>query len=426
MQNDSVQSAKPQQPNRTPVRKAFRIFLKGIFGVLVTVIALLAALLLTKWREHDTPIRLSAPTGNSAVGRATFAWGDEKGPPVDESAGPPVTTTRVLVWMWYPATPTGGQTTAEYLPSAWRAALASHQGRFMSSFFKRDPSIVRTHSFSNAPVSPEQPQYPVVLLRAGGSALTTDFTTMAEDLASHGYFVVGFDVPYLSFVVVLPDGRVVPRLPRYGVENASANLADPLIAKLLSIWTSDTKFVVDQLQRLNKDTASQFRGRMDLARLGMFGHSFGGATALQFCHDDSRCRAAADLDGIPFGSVVREGLTKPCMFVLSDHSHEMSDPSSQQVLGEIESIYKRLPDGRLYMVIQNANHFSFSDQMLLNSQIAIHLLQLARKFGGLDGRRGLAISADYIHTFFDVYLKGAPVASLTSLVRKYPEVRIEP
>jgi hypothetical protein len=105
---------------------------------------------------------------------------------------------------------------------------------------------------------------------------------------------------------------------------------------------------------------------------------------------------------------------------------KMSDPSSQQVLGEIESIYKRLPDGRLYMVIQNANHFSFSDQMLLNSQIAIHLLQLARKFGGLDGRRGLAISADYIHTFFDVYLKGAPVASLTSLVRKYPEVRIEP
>jgi pimeloyl-ACP methyl ester carboxylesterase len=159
---------------------------------------------------------------------------------------------------------------------------------------------------------------------------------LAEDLASHGYFVVGFDAPYRSFVVVLPEGRIVPRLPQYNVENANGNLADPVIGKLLGMWTSDTKFVVDRLQKLNEDKASEFRGRMDLNRLGMFGHSFGGATALQFCHDDSRCRATVDLDGIPFGSVVREGLTKPCMFVLSDHTREMSDPSSHQVISEIQ------------------------------------------------------------------------------------------
>ena len=163
---------------------------------------------------------------------------------------------------------------------------------------------------------------------------------------------------------------------------------------------------------------------MDLGRLGMVGHSFGGATALQFCHDDSRCRAAVDLDGIPFGSVVREGLNKPCMFVLSDHSRELSDPSSQQVLGEIESIYKRLPRGSLYVVIHNANHFSFSDQILLNSQILIHLLQRTKRFGNLDGRRGLAISAEYVHTFFDLSLKGAPATSMTSLLMKYPEVQV--
>lgn len=418
-----MQGTKSQDQNRTLVRKTLRVFLKGILGVLVIVITVVAALLLITWREHDTAITLPAPTGSFTVGRVTFAWDDETS--VDQS--PETQAGReVLVWMWYPATADKGETTAEYLPSSWRAALARYQGRFMSSFFKRDPSLVRTHSFSNAPVSPEQSQYPVVLMRAGGSALTTDFTTLAEDLASHGYFVVGFDSPYRSFVVVLPDGRVVPRMPQYNVENANGNLGDPMIGKLLAMWTSDTKFVVDRLQRLNVDTASQFRGRMDLVRLGTFGHSFGGATALQFCHDDSRCRAAADLDGIPFGSVVREGLMKSCMFVLSDHHAEMSDASSHQVLGEIESIYKRLPHGRLYMVIHNANHFSFSDQILLNSQIVIHLLQRTRRFGGLDGQRGLAISADYVHTFFDVSLKGAPAASLTNLVMKYPEVQVEP
>lgn len=33
----------------------------------------------------------------------------------------------------------------------------------------------------------------------------------------------------------------------------------------------------------------------------------------------------------------------------------------------------RLPNGRLYAVIRNANHFSFSDQTLINSQVAVHL-----------------------------------------------------
>lgn len=409
---------------QTTIRHAVRVFLKILVRILVIVMTGISALLLIMWREHDTVITLPAPTGSFKVGRVTFAWVDDTS--ADPSAEVPATQRQVLVWMWYPATPPANETTAEYLPSAWRAALASRQGRFMRSFFKRDPSVVRTHSFSSAPVSRELSQYPVVLLRAGGSALTTDFTTLAEDLASHGYFVVGFDAPYRSFVVVLPDGRAVPARPQYNVENANGNLADPVIGKLLAMWSSDAKFVVDRLQRLNQETASEFKGRMALDRLGIFGHSFGGATALEFCHDDSRCRAAADLDGIPFGSVVREGLTKPCMFILSDHSREMSDPSSHQVLEEIESIYNRLPDGRLYAVIHNANHFSFSDQILLNSQVAIHLLQHARRFGSLEGRRGLAISADYVHTFFDLYLKDAPAASLTGLVTRYPEVQVEP
>jgi pimeloyl-ACP methyl ester carboxylesterase len=419
-----VNVATSQPPQKTFVRKALRFVLKFALGIFVIAVTFVVALLLMMWREHRTTITLPSPRGTFAVGRVTFAWTDDT--PVDELAKTPATRRQVLAWVWYPATPPDGEPTAEYLPAAWRAALASRQGRFMSSFFKRDPSVVRTHSFSNAPVSPEESQYPVVLLRAGGSALTTDFTTVAEDLASYGYFVVGFDAPYRSFVAVLPDGHVVARAQQYNVENADGNLADPVIGKLLAMWTSDAKFVVDQLQRLNEDKAGTFGGRIDLNRLGVFGHSFGGATALQFCHDDLRCKAAVDLDGIPFGSVVREGLNKPCMFLLSDHSREMSDPSSHQVLAEIESIYDRLPDGRLYAVIRDANHFSFSDQILLNSQIAIHLLQHTVRFGRLDGRRGLTISSDYVHAFFDVYLKGAPASSLTGLVTKYPEVQISP
>lgn len=397
--------------------------MKAAAAIAVVMLVSVAILLFVMWRQHGAAISLPAPTGPFAVGRATFAWTNPAQD--DELAASPGSKRQVLVWMWYPAIHSRTDVPAEYLPAAWRAALAQRLGMPMRSFFKHDPAQVRTHSVSGAMISPAERAYPVVLLRAGGSALTIDFTTLAEDLASHGFFVVGYDAPYRSFVVVLPDGRAIARLPTANVENANGNLADPLTGKLLAMWTGDAKFIVDQLQRLNDDASNPSHGRMDLQRLGMFGHSFGGATALEFCHQDARCKAALDMDGIPFGSVVTQGLSKPGMFLLSDHSAEMGDPESHQVLGEIQSIYDRLPNGRLYAVIRQASHFSFSDQILLNSPAAMGLLRLAG-VGGLDGRRGLAISSAYVHTFFDVYLNGAPAASLASLAAKFPEVHIEP
>jgi len=189
------------------------------------------------------------------------------------------------------------------------------------------------------------------------------------------------------------------------------------------MWTSDTNFVVSQLQHLNAaDPSGKFTGRLDIQRLGMFGHSFGGATALQFCHDDSRCKAGIDMDGAPYGSVVREGLKQPFMFILSDHSHDLPDSASGQIHANFQSIYDRLPNGRLFITIRGANHFSFSDQMLLKSHYVIGLLCIFG-FGGLDGRRGLVITADYVHTFFDVYLKDAPAALLDKPSQLYPEVQ---
>ena len=153
--------------------------------------------------------------------------------------------------------------------------------------------------------------------------------------------------------------------------------------------------------------------------------SFGGAQALQFCHDDIRCKAGIDIDGAPFGSVVQEGLKQPFMFLLSDHSRERSGPASMQIGADIHSIYGRLPDGRFLITIRGAHHFSCSDQALLKSSLLMRVLTSVAGFGKLDPHRGLAITATYVHTFFDVYLKGAPSTLLTSVASQYPEVQVE-
>jgi predicted dienelactone hydrolase len=396
---------------------------KGVAALALFAVAGLAVLLALLWCDHKTEITLPAPMGRFAVGRTTYTWVNDA--ETDELAPPPGAKREVVAWIWYPAATSPSAAPVEYLPAAWRAALAQHSGVLMSRFFTRDLSLVHAHSASAPQVSPEQRSYPVVILRAGGGALTTDFTTLAEDLASHGYVVAGFDAPYRTFVVVLPDNRVVNRPPTSDPDSLQAGQTDRLINRLLPMWTSDTKFVVSQLERLNAaDPSGKFAGRLDLQRLGMFGHSFGGATALQFCHDDPRCKAGIDIDGAPYGRVVRDGLTQPFMFILSDHSRE-PDAETGPVEANIHSIYDRLPDGRLLVTIRGANHFSFSDQMLQKSNYLIGLLRLFG-FGRLDARRGLAITAAYVHTFFDVYLKGAPSTQLTGLSTQYPEVQVGP
>jgi pimeloyl-ACP methyl ester carboxylesterase len=401
-----------------------RRLIKGLAALAIFAVLGLAMLLALLWREHKTEITLPAPTGHFAVGRTTYAWVNNT--QMDELAPSSGAKREVLVWIWYPSAAATSAAPVEYLPAPWRLALAQHSGVLMSQFFTRDLSLVRAHSTSDPEVSSEQRPYPVVIMRAGGGALTADFTTLAEDLASHGYIVVGFDAPYRTFVVVLPDNRIVIRPATNDPENLQADQANRLINRLLPMWTSDTKFVVSQLEQLNAaDPSGKFTGRLDMQRLGMFGHSFGGATALQFCHDDPQCKAGIDMDGAPYGSVVQDGLKQPFMFILSDHSHDLPDSASGQIHANFQSIYDRLPNGRLFITIRGANHFSFSDQMLLKSHYVIRLLCMFG-FGGLDGRRGLTITADYVRTFFDVYLKEAPVALLNNPSQLYPEVQFFP
>jgi pimeloyl-ACP methyl ester carboxylesterase len=195
--------------------------------------------------------------------------------------------------------------------------------------------------------------------------------------------------------------------------------------RLLTAWTADTAFVLNRLEQLNaSDASAKFTGRLDMMRIGVFGHSFGGAAAALFCHEDSRCKAGIDVDGAPHGSVIQAGIDRPFMFLLSDHSHE-SDLESRQILANMQSIYDRLPvDGRLRIVIRGANHFLFSDDgALLKSHMVLRTL---RKLGilGIDGRRQLSVTAYCVHSFFDAYLEKTGPSRLKISSPLYPEIQV--
>src|SRR3984893_6929602 len=260
----------------------------GVVVALFAVVAI-AVLLGLMWLDHNRETTLPTPTGPFAVGRTTYVWRDPAH--LDPLAPQPDTKRELFAWIWYPAVPPQpSQTVDEYLPAPWRTALERQSGVLFTQFLTRDLSRVRTHSIRDAEVSPQNRSYPVVLMRAGLAALTTDYTALAEDLASHGYVVVGFDAPYRSFVVVFPDGRAIARAPQNDADLVSGSEQEHLANKLVQAWSTDMGFALDQLERLNpSDPTGRFLGRLDMQRVGVFGHSLGGATALQFCHDVARC-----------------------------------------------------------------------------------------------------------------------------------------
>ena len=160
---------------------------------------------------------------------------------------------------------------------------------------------------------------------------------------------------------------MIARSPQNNMDLVGGPQADQLANKLVRSWTADTGFALDQLERMNtSDPSGRFLGRLDMQRVGVFGHSLGGATALLFCHDDSRCKAGIDVDGAPLSNVVAEGVTQPFMFLLSDHSGSRTTRRrprrSVRPRANIRSIYDRLPgDRRLQIVIECAYHYMFSD-----------------------------------------------------------------
>ena len=320
------------------------------------VIVLLALLgIAALWIERKIPIELPAPTGPFAVGRTIEEW---------RANGHDV-----VAWIWYPAVPGGA--TDDYVPAAMRA----HAGGGPLGFLTHDWAKVRPHALRNAAVRPGS--YPVAIFRGGASAPIVNYTTLIEDLASHGYVVVGFDAPGRTSLL----GRTAQNNPELCRDTACYN-------RLLTLWVSDIGFALDRLNG---------RFHADLSRAGVFGHSFGGSQAAQFCADDPRCKAGIDVDGILLGDVAQKGIHKPFMFLLSDHGNE---PGSDRIKADIQSVYDRLPpDARRYVVLPGASHWAFSDDG------AVLKSGLLRALFRIHGRRQLAATAENIHGFFDATLK---------------------
>lgn len=370
------------------------------------------------WRLHSREVVLPAPAGPYPVGRVEYDWVDpNRIDPLSETPGQP---RKLNAWIWYPSkAPAPEVTPAPYLPPEWVAARERSLG--VGTLFTQDFDHVHGHSTEGVPLAAAQTTYPVLIMQPGLGPALPDYTTLCENLASYGYIVAGSTPTGSASVVAFKDGSVVRGTSRGNVpDNASVGEAKRILGDLIRIWVQDDALVLDRLEGLNaSDPAGRFTGRINLDAVGVLGHSFGGASAAQFCSQDARCKAGADLDGYPYGEVVQTGLDQPFLFLWSEPV-DGNDAAWLQAEQDIDTIFQGLPPGSLQVTIQGTRHFNFTDYAV-EYQPVVHVLG---GLGPIDGAYALEITGSYLRAFFDETLLGQHDPLLETADSPYPEVQI--
>jgi hypothetical protein len=382
---------------------------------------------LTTSASDARTIAAPALTGAYAVGRRYMIW-------TDSSRGDPTDSTRARelpVWIWYPAAPAPASALRPVLPPAWQARRIETLTPKLGSDVAQAAASLPVHARADVPPLNGAPTFPVLLFTPGLGWLPSDYSVLLEDLASHGYVIVGLASPGFADVVRFDDGREVVRTLGIGEK----------IGTDQGIVHADAAFALHEVRTLAGEPQGFLHGRVDLARIGAFGHSLGGTTALMLAARDSAVRAAVNIDGDPMGDVVAVTPRQP-LLLLSSESPTIADAppgnsaEHMRLVGEgLERSELRRTNDWLrisanaraaYRVrVRGTRHLNFEDAALASAWLTTPKERWMR-VGPIDGARGLAVTADVVREFFDVAMRTHEgESSFAAQVARVPELRIE-
>jgi dienelactone hydrolase len=358
-----------------------------------------AAVTAPKSRAQAPPsvaLTLPPPRASTPIGTRSLRL-------VDRSRRDPFVAGRrvreLMVQLWYPAARATRSPPGAYMPAGTARAVESLTGVAPGAF-----GALRVHARPSAP--PARGKRPVVIFSPGLSVPRGLYTLLVEELAARGYVVVALDHTHDALAVEFPGGRVETGNPAQDL---------PTLRRALAVRVADVRFVLRRLRAFQR--RGRLAGRLDLTRIGMVGHSLGGATAAGTMLVDRRVRAGILLDGTLHGAVVRRGLNRPFMIMNSAGVFER-DANRQ-------AFWAHLRGHRFNFVVDGAGHYAFTDLVALTPQFAPSIPPGLAAFtiGEISGARAVPAVRAHVRAFFDRFLRGRPAPLLEGPSRSYPEVR---
>ncbi|HEY7004946.1 MAG TPA: alpha/beta fold hydrolase [Sphingomicrobium sp.] len=319
---------------------------------------------------------------------------------------------QVVLHIWYPSA-SGGKP-ARYIDIDAADPLFQRSYRFMGA-----ENLLQIRTNSSADAKPLPGHYPVIIFSHGLGMVSRLYSAFNENLASHGYVVVGVESPYFSSAFRLPNGTLVYNQSR--MQAAPDAMKSQVRKDEGAIQAQDLVFTLNQLAKLERSDPI-LRDHMDLTKVGVFGHSRGGFAAPHACYLDPRFRACLNLDGYELTQEVTDkGLDQPYMHIQEQfpwdppptdeelrqakQTREQANAEIRQMAKQWDDTFHRMRSGAWVVTVAGAQHNNFSDAAF---DAPDHY-----KTTRADAARVLKITNAYLLAFFDRYLKGRQSALLT-------------
>ncbi len=338
---------------------------------------------------------LPAPTGPYHVGIVDREV-------VDEARG-----RHLMVSIWYPAATVGPPAKLLTAPDPVAAGITKAFGVPLAAPLLQHLRYVNVAASSAVPIATAPNPFPVLIFSHGLVGARFQNSATMQELASWGYIVIALDHTDAAAVTVFPNGEVRDfNLQRLGI---SPDEAATSTEQLLPIWVADQRLLYDRLTTW-ATTDPLLSGKIDLQRIGSFGHSFGGATAVAVCQIEPRCQAAADLDGGVSGKA--PAAHRPLLLLTASASGQLVEANAHW-----SRLLREATGPAYWLELPNTNHYSLTILPLLSPLSAPP---------GSDSHATMQTIDRYLRAFFDLHLQGLPTplldpAAPTTEVRWHPK-----
>lgn len=323
-------------------------------------------------------LSLPEPTGPHPTGSLVWHWTDpERSMPAEGGETQP---REISVQAWYPAE--GGGEPASYAPH-----------------YPNGEQVEISSSRAPNPLAEDQ-TLPVILIGPGRGVASHFYTSLAEDLASHGYFVAAVNMPHIGRVAY-PDGRVIPPSDDYALPFETLigpyEEVDRFFEPATALGAADIEFALRRLEAVNdSDPDGRFSGRLDLDQIGAFGHSLGGRLIGEVVDRDDRFAAYASMEGVPPRQARKSGMDAAVLMMLSSTLPDIAQPNIRDVIGERRNdVY--------IATLGGYGHNSVTDLPLLRPEEYDY---------GVDFDRGMATVREILRLFYGEYLRDSSDALL--------------
>lgn len=257
-------------------------------------------------------------------------------------------------------------------------------------------------------------KYPLVIFSHGAFGFRgSNYSTFVE-LASNGYVVCSIDHTYQSFFSKQTDGEMVIVNNEFindaiAVQNVDYN--DEKIYTLTHEWlklrTDDINFVIEAILENKIENAGNVYKIIDTEKIGLSGHSLGGATAAELGRKRDDIDAVIVIDGTMIGEEIdfidgksvlnSEAYPTPILNIYNDEHYNEALLNSSDYANMVAS--GNAVDSH-NVVFKESGHLNFTDLPLFSPFLAQML-----GTGNIDRLYCIETMNSVILGYFDYYLK---------------------